>query len=151
MPCWDGLYLIYTFKGDLDGIIEKQSEASESTAKSEAIKIEHLKIQQQPVIQWQEGNHEKRFNITDSVEVMGKQNGFCCSWMKKRQMTITTDTVNGIYRIKNLSKKMPLYYKEGEDYREVKEELTLRNGQQYQFMIKTMEFYIKIPEINEKR
>ena len=42
--------------------------------------------------------------------------------MKKRQMTITTDTVNGIYRIKNLSKKMPLYYKEGEDYREVKEE-----------------------------
>ena len=56
--------VIYTFKGDLDGIIEKQSEASESTAKSEAIKIEHLKIQQQPVIQWQEGNHEKRFNIS---------------------------------------------------------------------------------------
>ena len=143
--------VIYLFKGDLDGIIEKQSDTPpKDTEKSEAetVKTEHLRIQQQPIVQWQDGDSQKRFNITDSVEIIGRQNGFCCSWMEKRQLVFTTDTANGIYRIKNLGKKTTLYYQDGESYREVTEELTLTNGQQHKFMIGTMEFCINIPEIN---
>ena len=143
--------VIYAFKGDLDGIIERQSDTPpEDTAKAEAetVKTEYLRIQQQPIVQWQDGDSQGRFNITESVEIVGRQNGFCCSWMEKKQLVFTTDTANGIYRIKNLSKKIKLYCQDGENYREVTEELTLTNAQKHKFIMGTMEFCISIPEIS---